>query len=235
MMALMPSTLVISTHYDDAVTSCGHWMYMNSHSEIFVSTVCSGFPGPGVVASRWDSDSYFVTADQAMAARQAEDLAALEVLGVRQGPFLGFLDGEYQTEGRTLAGLESAIDELLHSLQPDRCLVPLGVVHRDHIATGAACRRALALHSEIEPVVYADLLYKYYSVTAEGFSDAVEENAPVLEPIQWERPSTDQPKREAVRRYSSQLRKRDPLDPVAVEASLALDSEMFWRLKTPNE
>ena len=231
----MPKTLVISTHYDDAVISCGHWMYKNSHLEISVSTVCSGFPGPGVAAGPWDSDSYFVTADQAMAARQAEDLAALEVLGARQGPFLGFLDREYHAEGRTLAGLASAINELLQSLQPDRCLVPLGVAHQDHIETGAACRRALALHSGIEPVVYADLPYKYYSGTAQLFSDAVKENSPILDPMQWERPSTDQPKREAVRRYSSQLRKRDPLDPAAVEASLALDSEVFWHLNTPSE
>jgi LmbE family N-acetylglucosaminyl deacetylase len=136
----MPVTLVISPHYDDAVMSCGHWLHMNPGA--IVATVCSGLAGPGISAGAWDKGSGFTTADQATAARQAEDLAALRVLDAKQCPPLGFLDREYQYPARTLAGLEVSIGAFLDVLKPDRCLVPLGVKHPDHIQTA---RPAVAL------------------------------------------------------------------------------------------
>lgn len=85
----MPVTLVISTHYDDAVLSCGHWLCLNPGA--IVVTVCSGYAGPEVGAGEWDRRAGFASADQAIAARRSEDLAALSVLKAHQYPPLGFL------------------------------------------------------------------------------------------------------------------------------------------------
>jgi len=206
----------------------------------FVSTVCSGFAGPGIGPSNWDRDSFFVSADQATATRQAEDLAALTALAAKQGPFLGFLDGPYQHRGRNLVGLEASIGDLLDFLAPSRCLVPLGVAHNDHIETGKACRRALVARSGrgIEAIVYADLPYRVLPATVESYDkdlsralteQVAEEGFPMRADVEWNIPSTDQAKRTAVYRYGSQLLQ---LDKGAVEQSIQLDAEMFWHLAT---
>ena len=208
-----------------------------------VATVCSGFPGPGVGAAPWDSRSGFATADQAMAARQAEDLAALSMLKAHQYPPLGFLDNEYQYAARTLAGLGAVIGALLDDLKPDRCLIPLGVAHPDHVATGQACRRALAARNGkgIEVIVYGDLPYRVHPDTAQSYNDALDhaltqqvpaEGFPMRADVEWATPSTDQPKRDATTRNHSQLLQ---LDEQAVEESMQLDAEMFWHLRTADK
>jgi LmbE family N-acetylglucosaminyl deacetylase len=203
-----------------------------------VATVCSGFPGPGVPAANWDRKSGFTTADEAMEARQAEDLAALSVLNAHQHLPLGFLDNEYPDAARSLLGLETVIGALLDDLRPKRCLIPLGVAHPDHVSTGNACRRALAARNGIEAIVYGDLPYRFLPDTAQSYEDAVThaltqqvpgEGFPMTADVEWQAPSTEQPKRDATARYISQL---PQLDAGAVEESMQLNAETFWHLRT---
>lgn len=229
----MSGTLVISPHYDDAVMSCGHWLAMNPGA--IVSTVCSGFAGPGVGAGSWDETSGFVTADQATGARQAEDVAALIVLSASQGPRLGFLDNENRRNHETLAGLEQAIGALLDHIQPDRCLVPLGVAHPDHIATGIAAQRAVAGQLNMEAIVYADLPYRFLGDAQNAFNEALDrqvshEGFRLTSDVEQVEPSTEvlDLKRTAVTRYGSQVWR---LDPDALERSLAFDAELFWHIR----
>jgi LmbE family N-acetylglucosaminyl deacetylase len=232
-MKEMPGTLVISPHYDDAVLSCGHWLGMNPGA--IVSTACSGFAGPGVGAGPWDEASGFVTADQATSARQAEDVAALRVLIASQGPRLGFLDNENRRRGETLAGLEQAIGSLLDHIQPDLCLIPLGVAHPDHIATGVAAHRAVASRPSVEAIVYADLPYRFVADTQTAYNEVLdrrvsEEGFRLIADVERLDPSTDALglKRTAVARYGSQAWR---LDPEALERSFELDAEIFWHLR----
>jgi LmbE family N-acetylglucosaminyl deacetylase len=222
-------TLVISTHYDDAVISCAHWLVMNPGA--VVATVCSGRAGSGVVAGDWDKVSGFTTADEAMSTRQAEDLAALAALGAEQHPALGFLDLQYRCPTDSLAGLEPAIGALLDEVRPERLLLPLGVKHPDHILTGRASRGALVARNSIEAVVYADLPYRFLFesdcrlvrsglIAQEGFE--------LVDDFEWVKPSTSQPKLDAVMQYGSQYWR---LDQEALARSMRMDSEVYWHLR----
>jgi LmbE family N-acetylglucosaminyl deacetylase len=232
-MKRMAGTLVISPHYDDAVLSCGHWLGLNPGA--IVSTVCSGFAGPGVGAGPWDETSGFVTADQATGARQAEDVAALGVLIAIQGPRLGFLDNENRRQGETLAGLEQAIGALLDHIQPERCLVPLGVAHPDHIATGVAAHRAVADRPNVDAIVYADLPYRFVADTQTAYDEALvrrvsEEGFRLVADVERLEPSTEvvRLKRIAAMRYGSQVWR---LNPDALERSFGRDAEIFWHIE----
>lgn len=159
------AALVLSPHFDDAVLSCGAWLSTRPGS--VVATVCSGRPGPGIGPHQWDGTSGFPSADAAAMVRQAEDAAALAVLGAKQCN-LGFLDGEYrQTAGRchedpSVRGpfkdaLAEAICRLIDALQPELVLCPMGLLHQDHVTTSEAAWSALRARPNTQLVGYLDL------------------------------------------------------------------------------
>jgi LmbE family N-acetylglucosaminyl deacetylase len=163
------TALVLSPHFDDAVLSCGNWL--ERHPGTIVATVCSGAPGPGVPADPgWDALAHFSSADQAAEARRAEDIAALDLLGAHQA-VLGFLDGSfYKTEvGRPHErpdigpsfedALALTVAGLVDELRPDACLIPLGLLHPDHIVTHRAALRSLQARPETPVIFYLDLPY----------------------------------------------------------------------------
>ncbi|MDR5780666.1 PIG-L family deacetylase [Caballeronia sp. LZ065] len=83
--------LVISPHLDDAVFSCG--ALLAAGTDALVCTVFAGTPEMPMVTG-WDTACGFSDAHQAMEARRAEDIAALEILGAR-ARHLSFLDSQY--------------------------------------------------------------------------------------------------------------------------------------------
>jgi LmbE family N-acetylglucosaminyl deacetylase len=170
------TALVLSPHFDDAVLSCGNWL--ERHPGTIVGTVCSGLPGASVPADpTWDALAHFSSGDEAARARRAEDRAALGLLGADQA-VLGFLDGWfYKSEAgrpheRPDVGpsfedaLARSIGGLVDELRPDACLVPLGLLHPDHIVTHRAALSALRVRPEIPVVFYCDLPYGIASVQA---------------------------------------------------------------------
>lgn len=162
------STVVISPHFDDAVLSCGHFLEHNPGTTVV--TVCSGLPGRGVPADpEWDALAGFTSADEAAAARRAEDLSALTVLGAEQR-VLGYLDGSYKAAvGRPHADLDvvgsfeeeltRSISGVLDGVRPETCLVPLGILHDDHVTTRKAAIAALRHRPAIRVRFYLDLPY----------------------------------------------------------------------------
>lgn len=157
--------LVLSPHFDDAVLSCGAWLSERPGS--IVATVCSGRPGPNVAPHQWDGTSGFPSGDAAATVRQAEDVAALAVLGARQHG-LGFLDGEYRRmtgrchEDSSIRGpfkdaLAEMICELVDALRPELVLCPMGLLHQDHIATSEAAWSALRARPTSHLLAYLDL------------------------------------------------------------------------------
>jgi LmbE family N-acetylglucosaminyl deacetylase len=222
------TTLVLSPHYDDAVLSCGHWLASNPGA--IVATVCGGLADPKLPAGSWAQLAGFTSANQETVARRSEDVQALEVLRCVQGPALDFLDAQNRRRGETLEDLELAIEELLVQVLPERCLIPLGVAHADHIATGSAARRVLRGHPGVEAIVYADLPQRVLNPTAfvASFARCLRrEQLQLVEDVQWNPPESDQPKRVAFARYTSQV---PLLDPQAIEQSMGTGAERFWRM-----
>ena len=124
-----------------------------------------------------------------------------------------------------------SIGAFLDVLKPDRCLVPLGVKHPDHIQTGQTGRRALAARKGIEAIIHADLPYRFvyetdydavrdHQVPAEGFR--------LTDDFERDMPSTNQPKLDAAMRYDSQQWR---FDRQAWEKSMKLGAEVFWHLR----
>ncbi len=170
------TALVLSPHFDDAVLSCGNWL--EQHPGTMVATVCSGAPGPDVPADPgWDALAGFPSAEAAARVRRAEDMAALDLLGAHQTT-LGFLDGSfYKAEvGRPHErhdmgpsfedALALSVGELVDDLRPDVCLIPLGLLHPDHIATHRAALRSLEVRPETPVILYLDLPYAIASQPA---------------------------------------------------------------------
>jgi LmbE family N-acetylglucosaminyl deacetylase len=226
--------LIISPHFDDAVLSCGLWL--ETHPGATVSTVCSGRPGPGVAASpEWDALAGFTWADEAMEARQAEDAAALQVLGASQH-LLGFLDDLYRPAGDSMSNLEHAIGDLLDKLRPERCLLPLGLGKPggDHDITRIAALRALAVRPWCAALLYADLPY------AETDRDLMQSHIAStlgelsLGKVHFQWPLTDDTKRKAVGCYVSQARLLDLAHP-GWRAHIGLGSEQIWHILPPPE
>jgi len=159
--------VVLSPHFDDAVLSCGAWL--EGHPGSVVATVCSGRPGLGVAPHEWDAKSGFPSGNAASAARRAEDAAALALLGASQHT-LGFLDGDYRevtghchedgsVRGPFKDALAEAICELVDALDPQLLVCPMGLLHRDHIATTEAAWSTLRARPDRPLVAYVELPY----------------------------------------------------------------------------
>jgi LmbE family N-acetylglucosaminyl deacetylase len=234
------ATLVLSPHFDDAVLSCGHWL--ERHPGCVIATVCSGRPGTGVPADpKWDALSGFTWADEAAESRCAEDRNALDILNADQA-LLGFLDGDYKemvgrphedggVEGTFEETLAHSIETLLDHLRPVTLLLPLGLQHGDHIATGDAALMCLAEREWCRGYGYVDLPY---AITT---SQSVDQRVGELRARGFQfasyytkTASPQNAKGAAVYCYSSQvpelLGRAHPL----WERSLDLDAETFFRL-----
>jgi LmbE family N-acetylglucosaminyl deacetylase len=217
-------TCVVSPHFDDAVLSCAHLIAGLSSS--FVLTVFSGGPEHAGQISAWDRSSGFSTGDDVMAARAAEDVAALSRLGATPRA-LGF--SQYRAavplwartvlwrvirhirtnRGRDLLGRD-IVERLageLESMAPQSCVIPLGVSHDDHLLTSSACLEVARRLPEVRWVVYEDMPYALEDATGrEAALAAVDSAGFTLEPMTVEIEGDAELKRAAVNAYGSQLR-----------------------------
>ena len=104
--------LVISPHLDDAVLSCG--ALLAAHRGAVVATVFAGVPRDPRQRTEWDARSGFADAAEALAARRAEDAAALAELGAAPR-WLDFRDDQYGDPERVdelAAALGAVFDEV---------------------------------------------------------------------------------------------------------------------------
>jgi LmbE family N-acetylglucosaminyl deacetylase len=149
--------LVLSTHLDDAVLSCGHFLYR--HPSTTVATVLAGAPQVSHEGynSRTTGQSY---APDAIRVRRDEDREAMELLGATP-VWLDLLDADYaafRPTGDYGDLIQAEISRVLDVVRPVSVLAPLGLIHHDHLAVSDACLE-LAATSRFTWYLYMDLPY----------------------------------------------------------------------------
>lgn len=144
-------SLFISTHYDDAVFSCGKLIAILEDATVL--TVFGGVPNNKNVCTAYDQKSGFGNAEEAVLARREEDAVALTTLGAKQ-LYLDYVENQYGQIQRF-----SSIEENLVSIaeEYDEVYVPLGMLHPDHEMLGDICRNIETEDKQF--YVYADLPY----------------------------------------------------------------------------
>jgi LmbE family N-acetylglucosaminyl deacetylase len=149
--------LVVSPHLDDAVLSAGQ--FLAGAPGAVVVTMLAGAPDPPVTTP-WDLKSGFETSQEAIAARRAEDAAALALLKATP-VHLDFLDGQYAPVDS--AAMAETLTELVAQHRPAFVVGPLGVHHCDHESVRDA---VLAAELDVPLWLYEDLPYRVYTPEA---------------------------------------------------------------------
>jgi LmbE family N-acetylglucosaminyl deacetylase len=195
--------LLVSPHLDDAVFSCGRLLSCRPGS--VVATLFAGRP-PGVAApNAWDAACGFAAGDDVVAARRAEDAAALALLGATPA-WLDFLDAQYDG-AEPAAALAAALAGLIERVRPAAVLAPLGLFHSDHrrardaaLAARRGAGRAPAWY------LYADLPYARMPGAVADELAALCARGLALEPVPTPAGGSEPRKQRACACYRSQLR-----------------------------
>jgi len=148
--------LVVSPHLDDAVLGAGQWLSV--HPGAVVLTVFAGIPRAADMLTSWDRRSGFANAAEAVATRQAEDRAALSVLGA-EPLWLDHVDDQYGEPSR-LETLVASLRTVLRRLAPTNILMPLGLFHHDHVLAQRACLQAAHAEGAVTLRAYEDAIYR---------------------------------------------------------------------------
>lgn len=127
------SVLVLSSHFDDAILSCGS--FMAGRSDVTVLTVFSGIPEDPKLLTDYDKSCGFKSSNEAMEARRWEDGQATAILGA-EWEHLGRLD--YQYSGGDYKSLSAQLIGTIALGDYEMVLAPLGLLHSDHIALSDA-------------------------------------------------------------------------------------------------
>ena len=224
--------VVVSPHLDDAVLGCGH--LIAAHPGTTVVTVFAGgpaeYPDP---PTPWDARGGFAPGDDVLAARRAEDAAALAELGARP-VWLDYVEHQYLPREDWLDGAAVAdgLDASLRAADPTAVLVPFGLGNPDHDATHDAARLVQARLPGPAWFCYEDAGYKHIpgllAWRIARLFVAGEWPTPAALPVD---PDPVR-KRAALDRYPSQLRALEA--EWGIEAKLAAPApEQYWRLAPP--
>jgi LmbE family N-acetylglucosaminyl deacetylase len=228
---LAAPVLVISPHLDDAVFSCAD--LLAAHPGSLVGTVCTGLP-PEPADTRgctpWDRACGFSDARQAMQARHAEDQQALGLLGARALP-IGFLDRQYGASPHVNA-LAAAIENLLEHHSCKSVLMPLGLCHPDHDLVHRACLQVLKCRPLLGWLAYEEAPYRRFDGLVQRRLVKLAQDEWIATPVSFTTATSAALtaegmalRREAVKRYASQLRGFDATD---IAEFFALGR--YWRL-----
>jgi LmbE family N-acetylglucosaminyl deacetylase len=225
--------VVVSPHLDDAVLGCGR--LLAAHPGSTVVTVFAGrperYPEP---MRQWDVQSGFESGDDVMAARRAEDTAALTVLGA-QARHLDFVEYSYNADDRPIppAEIAPALHDAIASLRPTVVVAPFGLANPDHDVTHDACMAVRAeLVDDVAWWCYEDTGYKHIpGLLAWRVSSLFRGGSwptPVCPPVAPD----DARKQRALACYPSQLRALE--EDWHLSAKLAAPApEQYWRLAPP--
>jgi LmbE family N-acetylglucosaminyl deacetylase len=215
----MLTHIYLSPHLDDAVLSCGGMIHSQTQTgeRVIVVTVCAGDPPSGPLSAfaqslhrRWE------TPEETVAARRAEDCAALTILGA-EGIHLPVPDCIYRTHptfGQHLYASEESlfgqlhpseepliqkaaqeISEILSQAAPYRFYAPLGVGnHVDHQLARQAAESAGGVFAYFEDYPYV--------ARKQSSSTFVETRVPEIVPLTEEDLSS---KMKAIAEYKSQI------------------------------
>lgn len=224
--------VVISPHLDDAALGCGQ--LLAAHPGATVVTVFAGNPPQYPDPQRpWDTISGFDPADDVMAARRAEDAAALAVLDA-EPVHLDFVEHSYRSGDRPVPPDEIAPTLLatLRSLGPTSVFAPFGLANPDHDVTHRAAMLVREEFGDVPWFLYEDMGYKHIpGMLAWRVSQLFRRRlwptpaCPRVDPSQ-------ERKRRAVDCYPSQLRALEA-DWQILEKLDAPAPEQFWSLDAP--
>jgi LmbE family N-acetylglucosaminyl deacetylase len=225
--------VVVSPHLDDAVLGCAR--FMAAHPGCTVVTVFAGNPPSYPDPMRlWDEQSGFGPGDDVMAARRAEDEAALAVLGATP-QHLDFIEHTYLPNDRPVAPdvIAPVLTEALRALHPTLVLAPFGLANPDHDVTHKACMLARdVLGDDTQFWCYEDSPYKHIpgmlAWRVSGLFRRQVWPTPVCPPVD----ENNDRKMKAVNCYPSQLHALE--DDWQIRAKLASPvPEQYWRLAPP--
>jgi LmbE family N-acetylglucosaminyl deacetylase len=134
--------VVVSPHFDDAVLGCGQLLAKHGGN---VVTVMGGARRDGYdTVTSWDELGGFQPGQDVVAARRAEDEAALTVLGATSS-YLEFTDNQYDlptpaADRPPAAEVAAALEARLVELAPSAVFIPFGLANPDHVVTHDAAR-----------------------------------------------------------------------------------------------
>ena len=226
----MSGALVVSPHLDDAVLACGAWIA--AHAGVRVLTVFAGAPRTSAPPTEWDAACGFADAAEAIAARRAEDRAALALLGA-EPEWLDWCDDQYGVpapEGALVADVSADLRRALERHDPHAVLVPLGLFHRDHERTHDAGLALLEEHHTRTWYAYEDALYRAIPGLVQRRLRRLAERRVTAtpEPTPERTRGASGRKRRALACYASQL--RGLATPGRPGHADALAAERLWRL-----
>jgi LmbE family N-acetylglucosaminyl deacetylase len=222
--------VVVSPHLDDAVLGCGR--FMAAHPGATVVTVYAGapaaYPDP---MTHWDTLAGFRPGDDVLAARRAEDAAALAHVGATPR-WLDHVEHQYLPRAEWV-GPDATVDDVervLRELAPTAVLLPFGLANPDHTATHEVGLRVRERFPEPSWFCYEDTGYKHIPGLLAWRVAQLFRSRVWPTPVALAVDDTPARKRAALDCYVSQLR--------ALEADWQLEPklvapEQVWRLAEP--
>jgi LmbE family N-acetylglucosaminyl deacetylase len=233
--AVLARIVVVSPHLDDAVLGCGQLLAAHPGSVVVTVTARTppAYPDP---PNDWDALGGFGPGDDVMAARRAEDAAALGVLGATpvwlDHDQFAYRDG---LRPHDPADVAPSLEAALVAAAPTAVFVPFGLGNPDHVMTHAAAMLVRARRpSDWAWFCYEDGGYKHIpGVLARRISSLFRAGSwptPAVVPVD---PSLAA-KRTAVAAYVSQLPPLDRDHRLAERLDAAVP-EQHWRLEPPPE
>jgi LmbE family N-acetylglucosaminyl deacetylase len=216
------TVVVISTHMDDGVLSCGDLIW-----QVPRCVVLTVFAGDDVDWSRpheWDEGCGFSAGTNVTAVRVVEDERALALLG-STGLRLAFLDEQYRRPGiaPSIEEVSEAILAAINKIGAETILFPLGLGHDDHRLTAGGAAHAARRAPHLNWFAYEDLPYGYEDEgEVEEALAALADMTPT--PVELGKESDLERKDAALELYRSQL--------IALQDRwvLALQPERYWAL-----
>jgi LmbE family N-acetylglucosaminyl deacetylase len=171
--------IVISPHCDDAVFGCSGLLVR--HPGAVVLTIFAGRPRVYDHLTPWDEAAGFRVGDDVVAARRAEDRAALTILSARP-VWLDFLDSQYGTSP-TVTEVAEAIERALGAAGADTATFPLGLFHPDHELAHESALAVARRRPELQWLVYEDAIYRRIAGLVDDRLDRLQREGFRLSPI----------------------------------------------------
>jgi len=150
--------LFVSTHLDDAVLSCGHYLSINPNSVVL--TALAGAPERLREGYNANTTGELYAPD-AVQKRRSEDSAAMNFLSVRPPVWMELYDNDFMhwiRKRNDHKEMVSAIGLAIREIGSGSVVTPLGLTHSDHVAVSNACIE-LAKNSDLEWYLYMDMPY----------------------------------------------------------------------------
>lgn len=216
--------VVISPHLDDAVFGCGQ--LLSRHPGSVVITALAGPPASYDTITDWDAAAGFRPGDDVIAARRAEDRAALALLHARP-VWLDFTDDQYGNSP-SVALLARGLERAIIATGLTTIYIPLGLFHHDHMLTHDAALHVLERHAGFAWFGYEEPNYRLVPNLRSRRLQALLRAGIIATPTDAPSDAGRDAKRRAVAEYRSQLRALG--SPGKPGTDDLFTPERYWRL-----